>query len=73
MIHNKDMKRLIYLNLFLFLSAAAFGLYPENEAEFLYNNNHGNQPVLFNYGNSHSYISGVNNTYTRDDGIKIRK
>ena len=71
MVHNKDMKKALLISV-LFLSASVFA-YPENEAEFLYGKNHNNQPDLLNYGNGHTYTSGYNDTYYRDDSVRYKK
>lgn len=66
------MKKILLISLILFFTLSAFA-YPDNEADFLYGQNHNNQSVILNYGNGHTYTQGCNDTYYRDDGVQYRK
>lgn len=67
------MKKFLLLSLLIaFASLPVNAYYPENEAEFLYNNKD-NSSVKFDYTNNHNYIKMSDDMYVRDDGTTIFK
>lgn len=66
------MKKFLLFIACLFMSNVAFAVYPENEAEFLYNHKN-NSTIKYDYINQRNYIKTSNYMYIRNDGATIHK